>query len=142
MAAKTKNRTLGDLIRYELNPSFTREQYTLRNATGASATLTNPMGYPVKFNANKMELALSGDEATVDGLLLQATDEDAIATGTDYAGGKRAILVRGPAILSKDQLPINDVAGDAFVQANLITRLAALNIVVKSEPAEQTVQTS
>lgn len=142
MAVKTKGKTLGDLLVYELNHAYTREQYTLRNTTGSTVGLSDPMGYPLKFVGGKMELAVAGDEATVDGVLLTEAPIEAVATATDFAGGKRAVLERGPAILRKEAIPTIDAEGAAFNMTNLIARLLAIGILVKPEPATQQTQVS
>lgn len=139
MTVKTKNKTLSEGIAYEVNPAFTRQSYTMRNTVGQAETLTDPMLYPVNLNAGKMELAVSTGEAGVDGLLIATEDFDEVANNTDYAK-KQLFLVRGPAIVRKSALPVNDIEGVAFVQADLITRLAAMDILVQSEPDQITTQ--
>lgn len=136
MATKTKNRTLTDLLRYEVNPDFTRDAVTLRNGTASPVTLTDPVGYPLKYVSGKYLLAVAGDEGTVDALLLATEDFEAVGATTDFAG-KQVALVRGPAIISKAGLPTVDVANAAFNLTTLIATLAALGIQVHTEPVKQ-----
>lgn len=142
MAVKTKNKTLSQGVAYEADVQYTRESHILRNPTAGAVVLTDPVLYPVNLNAGKMELAVSGGEAGVDGLLLATEDFESQAATSDYTK-KQAILVRGPAIVRKSALPVNDVDDVEFVQADLITRLAALSppILVHSEPTQTTTQT-
>jgi len=142
MTVKTKNKTLSDGVAYEANPAYTREEYTLRNTTGSTVGVTNPMLMPVNITGGKAELAVAGGEAGIDGLLLTSEDIDEVATANDYPGGKRAFLVRGPAIIRKSMLPANDAEDAAFTIADIVTRLAALSppILCHTEPAETTTQ--
>lgn len=141
MSLKTQNRSLTALLRYEVNPDFTREEITLRNGTADAVTLTDPVGYPLKYVSGKYLLALAGDEGTVDALLLATEDFDAVAATTDFAG-KQLAIVRGPAIVSKAGIKTVDVAGDAFNVTTIIATLAALQIQVHSEPVKQQEQTT
>ncbi len=134
--ATTKNNTISDLVVMEVDPKFTREDYTIRNTSAATRTVTNPVGTPLNLNAGKMEFALAAGINAIEGLLLESNDLPATANNADVAGGKRAVLVRGPAIVAKSILPTVDVAGSAITMSDFITRLAALDIQVRDEPAK------
>lgn len=52
---------------------------------------------------------------------------------------KYRILVRGPAAIVEETLPVNDPAGTPYTAANLIAAAEAVGIVVVNEPAKTSV---
>jgi len=114
---------MGDLLKYELNPNFTRESVTLLAGTA----------YPVgavlgRITASgKYKLASSGgtDGAqTAAAVLLYAAD----ATSADAAG---LVIVRGPAIVAKAALVFDATVDDAAKTATKHSQLAALGILAR-----------
>ena len=113
--------TMGDMLKYELNPNFTRETITLLAGTA----------YPVgavlgKITASgKYKLATSGGSdgaQTAAAVLLYAVD----ATGADAIG---IVIARGPAIISKAALVFDDTVDDGAKIATKHGQLTALGII-------------
>ena len=113
--------TMGDVLKYEVNPNFTRESVTLLAGTN----------YPVgavlgRITASgKYKLATSGGSdgaQTAAAVLLYAVD----ATAADAIG---IVVVRGPAIVSKAALVFDATVDDAPKTATKHGQLAILGIV-------------
>ena len=121
MTVLTQPPTMGDVLKYELNPNFTRETVTLLAGTA----------YPVgavlgRITANgKYKLATSGGSdgaQTAAAILLYAVD----ATTADATA---TILARGPSIVSKAALVFDATIDDAAKIATKHGQLAALGII-------------
>ena len=121
MTVLTQPPTMGDVLKYELNPNFTRETVTLLAGTA----------YPVgavlgRITANgKYKLATSGGSdgaQTAAAVLLYAVD----ATTADATA---IILARGPSIVSKAALVFDATIDDAAKIATKHGQLAALGII-------------
>jgi len=113
--------TMGDMLKYELNPNFTRETITLLAGTA----------YPVgavlgKITASgKYKLATSGGSdgaQTAAAVLLYAVD----ATEADATA---IILARGPAIVSQAALVFDATVDDGAKIATKHGQLTALGII-------------
>ncbi|MCL4747533.1 MAG: head decoration protein [Burkholderiaceae bacterium] len=113
--------TMGDVLKYEVNPNFNRETVTLLEGTN----------YPVgavlgRITASgKYKLATSGGSdgaQTATAVLLYAVD----ASATDAIG---VVVARGPAIVSKAALVFDATVDDAPKTATKHGQLAALGIV-------------
>lgn len=111
----------GDVLKYEVNPNFTRETVTLLEGTN----------YPVgavlgRITASgKYKLATSGGSdgaQTASAVLLYAVD----ASATDAIG---VVVARGPAIVSKAALVFDATVDDGAKIATKHGQLAALGIV-------------
>ena len=115
--------SMGDLLKYELNPNFTRETITL--LAGAAYPVGAVLG---RITASgKYKLATSGgtDGAqTAAAVLLYAAD----ATSADAAG---LVIVRGPAIVSKAALVFDATVDDAAKTTTKHSQLAALGILAR-----------
>jgi len=123
MSVLTQPPTMGDLLKYEVNPNYTRE----------TATLLAGTAYPVgavlgRITASgKYKLATSGgaDGAqTAAGVLLYAVD----ATGADATG---IILARGPAIVSRAVLVFDATVDDAAKITTKLGQLVSLGIATR-----------
>jgi len=121
MTVLTQPPGLGDILKYELNPNYTRETVTLLVGTA----------YPVgavlgRITASgKYKLATSGgtDGAqTAAAMLLYAVD----ASGADGTG---IVIARGPAIVSKAALVFDATVDDAAKTTTKHGQLAALGII-------------
>lgn len=121
MPVLTQPPGMGDVLKYELNPNFTRETITLLAGTA----------YPVgavlgRITAGgKYKLATSGgtDGAqTAAAVLLSAVD----ASAADATG---LVVLRGPAIVSKAALVFDATVDDAAKTATKHGQLAAIGIV-------------
>ena len=113
--------TTGDVLKYEVNPNYTRETVTLLEGTN----------YPVgavlgRITASgKYKLATSGGSdgaQTASAVLLYAVN----ASATDAIG---VVIARGPAIVSKAALVFDATVDDAPKTATKHGQLAALGIV-------------
>lgn len=121
MPVLTQPPGMGDVLKYELNPNFTRETITLLAGTA----------YPVgavlgRITASgKYKLATSGgtDGAqTAAAVLLYAVD----ASAADATG---LVVLRGPAIVFKAALVFDATVDDAAKTATKHGQLAAIGIV-------------
>lgn len=137
MPSQTTVKILSDLIRFESKEDggFTREEAVIKNSSAAIITLADPLGTPLKIVAGVYEIALNADVANIKGLLLHTEPIAAIAIGATTTR-KYLILARGPAIVSKAGLPVNDPAATPWTMATLIATLLALNIKVESNPPQ------
>jgi hypothetical protein len=113
--------TLGDVLKYEVNPNFTRETITLLAGTA----------YPVgavlgQITANEKyiqspDTGADGSESASAVLLYAVDATDADATGI--------VIGRGPAIVSKSALVFDASVDDAAKTAAKHSQLAALAIM-------------
>ena len=115
--------TMGDVLKYEVNPNYTREVVTLLQG----------MPYPVgsvlgQITASgKYKLATSGgaDGAqTATAVLLHAVD----ATLADASG---IVIARGPSIVSRAGLAYDGTVDDSTKITTKIGQLAAVGIVAR-----------
>jgi hypothetical protein len=124
MAALTQSPTMGDVLKYEAEPNYSRESVTL--LSGTSYGVGSVLG---KITASgKYQLAADGavdGSAVAVAVLLTATD----ATAGDATG---VILARGPAIVSKAALVFDATVNDAPKTATKHTELAAALIVPRT----------
>ena len=123
MSVLTQPPSMGDVLKYELNPNFTRETITL--LAGAAYPVGAVLG---RITASgKYKLATSGgtDGAqTAAAVLLYAAD----ATSADAAG---LVIMRGPSIVSKAALVFDTTVDDAAKIATKHGQLAALGILAR-----------
>ena len=115
--------TMGDVLKYEVNPNFTRETVTLLAGTA----------YPVgavlgKITVSgKYKLATSGGSdgaQTAAAVLLYAVD----ATLADAVG---IVVVRGPSIVSRAALAYDATVDDAPKITTKLGQLATLGIIAR-----------
>jgi hypothetical protein len=123
MPVLTEQPSMGDVLKYEVNPNYTREVITLLIG----------MPYPVgsvlgRITVNgKYKLATSGgtDGAqTATAVLLYAVD----ATLADATG---IVVVRGPSIVSRAGLAYDGTVDDAAKIITKIGQLAAVGIIAR-----------
>jgi hypothetical protein len=123
MAVLTKPPSLGDVLKYEVNPNYTRDVITLLVG----------MPYPVgatlgKITASgKYKLATSGgaDGAqTAVAVLLYAVD----ATLADAQG---IVVARGPSIVSRPALAYDASVNDAAKITTKLGQLAAVGVIAR-----------
>ncbi len=123
MAPLVQPASPGDILKYELNPNYTRE----------TITLLSGIAYPVGSVLGRITASglytlasdggLDGAEVAV-ALLLFSVD----ATLADTVG---VVLVRGPAIISPANLTFDATVNDAAKTATKIAELAALGIIAR-----------
>ena len=115
MPVLTQPPSLGDLLKYELNPNYNRESVTL--LAGTNYPLGAVLGVVTASGKYTLSPATGtdGSEAAAAVLLegVDATTADATAV----------VIVRGPALLSKAQLTVDATVDDA---AKLATKHAEL----------------
>jgi hypothetical protein len=123
MPVLTEPPSMGDVLKYEVNPNYTREVVTLLAGTA----------YPVgavlgRITASgKYKLATSGGSdgaQTATAVLLYAVD----ATLADATG---IVVARGPAIVSRAALAYDATVDDGAKIATKIGQLAAAGIVAR-----------
>lgn len=124
---------LGDVVTHIESPQVCYESITLTNNTGAELNVYP--GYPLNESGGVWDPTLATEEGSIDGLLAEKV-EGLAAAGTRVV----QILKRGPAVVNVDSLPATDVADDAFNEASIVTRLAALDIIAREEPDVQETQ--
>lgn len=121
MSVLTQPSVMGDVLKYELNPNFTRETVTL--LAGTKYPVGAVLGRITASGKLKLSTATGSDGAqTVAGVLLYATD----ATAADMLG---VILARGPALVSKAALLFDASVDDAAKTAAKQAQLTALGII-------------
>jgi hypothetical protein len=123
MPVLTEQPSMGDVLKYEVNPNYTRE----------TVTVLAGMPYPVgsvlgQITASgKYKLATSGgtDGAqTATAVLLYAVD----ATLADATG---IVVARGPSIVSRAGLAYDGTVDDGTKITAKIAQLAAVNIIAR-----------
>ena len=123
MPVLTQLPSMGDVLKYEVNPNYTRETVTL--LMGMPYAVGSVLG---KITASgKYKLATSGgvDGAeTATAVLLYAVD----ATLADATG---IVLARGPSIVSREGLAFDPTVDDAAKITTKIGQLAAAGIIAR-----------
>lgn len=123
MAPLVQPASLGDVLKYEVNPNYTREAITLL------AGIAYPLGSVLGRITASGSYTLASDGGT-DGaeiaaaVLLYSVD----ATLADTVG---VVVIRGPAIISRASLTYDASVDDAAKTATKITELAALGIIAR-----------
>jgi len=126
MTVLTQNPTLGDLVKYELEPRYNREIVTLKSgASYALGTVLGKITATGKYRASPITEVV-GDEGAENAcaVLLEIAD----ATTADVVA---IVAVRGPILLSKDRLAYDSSVDLAAEKAAKIAQLAALGLVVR-----------
>ena len=123
MPVLTEPPSMGDVLKYEINPNYTRDVVTLL------AGMPYPVGAVLgRITASgKYKLATSGgtDGAqTASAVLLYAVD----ATLADGVG---IVVARGPAIVSRAELAFDATVDDAAKITTKIGQLAAAGIIAR-----------
>jgi hypothetical protein len=127
MPVLTASPTLGDLLKFELNASYTRETVTLK--AGTSYSLGAVLGRITASGEYRLSPAAEvvgdeGAEAAI-AVLLEAVDAtDAAVTGL--------IAARGPVILADGALVFDASVDQPAERAAKITQLAALGLVART----------
>ncbi|MBO6886018.1 MAG: head decoration protein [Marivita sp.] len=121
MSVLTQPPTMGDVLKYELNPNFTRETVTL--LAGANYPVGAVLGRITASGKMKLSTATGTDGAqNAAAVLLYDVD----ATAADATG---IVVLRGPAIVSKAALVFDASVDDAAKTAAKHTQLTALGII-------------
>jgi len=126
MSALEKGLTVGEVVKFELPLNYNRETITLAQDTDADADLE--IGTVLEKSSGKwIPVATASNAAAI---LLEKVSKESIAA----ADVEALALVRGPAIVDKDNLYV----GDATL-ADVATALEALGIICRAEPTKQSV---
>ena len=121
MSVLTQPPTMGDVLKYELNPNFTRETITL--LAGTNYPVGAVLGRITASGKMKLSTATGTDGAqNAAAVLLYDVD----ATATDATG---IVVLRGPAIVSKAALVFDASVDDAAKTAAKHAQLTALGII-------------
>ena len=121
MSVLTQPPTMGDVLKYELNPNYTRETVTL--LAGANYPVGAVLGRITASGKMKLSTATGTDGAqNAAAVLLYDVD----ATAADATG---IVVLRGPAIVSKAALVFDASVDDAAKTATKHAQLTALGII-------------
>ena len=124
MTVLTQPPTQGDVLKFELNPNYTRETVTL--LAGTDYPVGAVLGRITTGGKYKLSPAAGSDGAqTAAAVLLYAVD----AAAADAPG---VVLMRGPAIVSKAALVVDPSVDDAAKIAAKHSQLVALGIVPRT----------
>ena len=123
MTVLTQPPSMGDVLKYELNPNYSREVVTL--LAGAAYPVGAVLGQITASGKYTISPATGSDGAeTAAAVLLYATD----AAAADATG---IVLARGPAIVSRAGLVFDASVDDATKTAAKIGQLADAGIVAR-----------
>ena len=121
MSVLTQPPTMGDVLKYELNPNFTRETVTL--LAGTNYPVGAVLGRVTASGKMKLSTATGTDGAqNAAAVLLYDVD----ATAADATG---IVVLRGPAIVSKAALVFDASVDDAAKTAAKYAQLTVLGII-------------
>jgi len=143
MASDEINARVGDLLLHVESLEYCTESGTIRNPTGSAIDLDDVLGYYVKAGASGADftLAVSGDEASVIGVLLDGPLPLAL-NATSNSTSEYQVLTNAPCIVNKDKLKDTDVAGATYVEATAVTTLEALGFEFRTGPSKSTTQST
>ena len=123
MPVLTNPPSMGDVLKYELNPNYTREEVTLLQ--GTPYPVGSVLGQITANGKYTLATASGSDGAqTASAVLLYAVD----ATLQDATG---IVILRGPAIVSRAGLAYDGSVDDAAKIAAKLTQLAAAGIIAR-----------
>ena len=123
MTVLTQPPSMGDVLKCEVNPNYTRETVTL--LAGTAYPVGSVLGRIT--TSGKYKLATSGGSdgaQTASAVLLYAVD----ATLADATG---IVVVRGPSIVSRAGLAYDGTVDDAAKITTKIGQLGALGIIAR-----------
>ena len=123
MTVLTQPSTMGDVLKYEVNPNYTRETVTL--LTGMAYPVGSVLGRITASGKYTLSPDTGADGSEIAAaVLLYAVD----ATLADAVG---VVLVRGPATVSRAALAYDGTVDDAAKITTKIGQLAALGIIAR-----------
>jgi hypothetical protein len=123
MNALTQPSTMGDLLKYEVNPNYTREVVTLLQ--GMPYSVGSVLGQITASGKYKLATATGSDGAqTASAVLLYAID----ATLADATG---IVVARGPSIVSRAGLAYDATVDDGAKITTKLGQLASLGIIAR-----------
>ena len=123
MPVLTEPPSMGDVLKYEVNPNYTREVVTL--LAGLPYPVGSVLGKISTSGKYTLSPATGADGSQVaTAVLLYAVD----ATLADAVG---IVVTRGPAIVSRAALAYEATVNDAAKISAKVTQLAAVGIVAR-----------
>ena len=123
MTVLTQPPSMGDVLKYEVNPNYTRETVTL--LAGTAYPVGSVLGRITASGKYKLATSGGSDGAqTASAVLLYAVD----ATLSDAVG---VVLVRGPAIVSRAALAYDGTVDDGAKITTKLGQLVALGIIAR-----------
>jgi len=123
MPVLTEQPSMGDVLKYEVNPNYTREVITLLQ--GMPYPVGSVLGQITASGKYKLATATGSDGAqTASAVLLYAVD----ATLADATG---IVVVRGPSIVSRAGLAYDATVDDGTKITAKIGQLAAVGIIAR-----------
>jgi hypothetical protein len=124
MTVLTQPPSMGDILKYEVNPNYTREEVTLLQ--GMPYPVGSVLGRITASGKYKLSTSGGSDGAqTASAVLLYAVD----ATLADATG---IVLARGPAIVSRAALAYDATVDDGAKITTKIGQLAAAGIIARN----------
>ena len=121
MPVLTEPPSMGDVLKYEVNPNYTREVVTL--LAGMPYPGGAVLGRITASGKYKLATGADGSQTAVAVLLYPVN-----ATLADAVG---IVVTRGPAIVSRAALAYEATVNDAAKIAAKITQLAAVGIIAR-----------
>ena len=132
MASDTEAVRLSDVVKYEADPTYTRERiYVDKDISVVIGEPLDRNGHASGPPAVASKIA-NGSEANADAISLEAH----ATASADY---QILALVRGPAVVDGDQLTLQTSVTVAEMQTNL---LANIDVVVQTDPTNSETQTT
>lgn len=131
-----KRARLIDLLKLYYDERYNFEVVAIRNTSaGTIAVGTSLCGLPVRNNAGVWETVQNPNEANISGIVVDDTLTTASIAAAATSTQRWKVLARGPALINASKIATQDVAGGTYVQATVLTRLAAQSppILVLSE---------
>lgn len=141
---RSKTKVPGDLVITMSSMEFNTKTAVISNPTEVAVTISDAVGYPLVAATQAAlytqpphegiyDLAVAGQEAAVVALFMKPNGETIPANSV---GTRLCQVLKNPdgVVLNQDKFALLDVAGAAFNQANLQTRLKALGYELREEP--------
>ena len=123
MTVLTQPPSMGDVLKYEVNPNYTRETVTL--LAGTAYPVGSVLGRITASGKYKLATSGGSDGAqTASAVLLYAVD----ATLADATG---IVVVRGPSIVSRAGLAYDGTVDDGAKITTKLGQLGALGIIAR-----------
>ena len=123
MTVLTQPPSMGDVLKYEVNPNYTRETVTL--LAGTAYPVGSVLGRITASGKYKLATSGGSDGAqTASAVLLYAVD----ATLADATG---IVVVRGPSIVSRAGLAYDGTVDDGAKITTKLGQLVALGIIAR-----------
>lgn len=144
MVLREKTKRVGDLLVHIESHQYNQQTAIINNPTASEVVLDDFVGYPLVAATDAapytqpahekiFDLAVAGQEASVVALFLSPNGETIPA---NTVGTRLSCVIDKPdgVVLNQNKLALLDVAGAAFNQTTLRTRLNTLGYKLREEP--------